>query len=77
MHKFDIERWKQEWEAETDQAALEIVVGLKMYGEQWAFWFWKFVHNALVHPLMAWPWDEPEWLNRLHDWTAKKCWGAG
>lgn len=19
------------------------------------FYFWKFAHNALVHPLMAWP----------------------
>jgi hypothetical protein len=41
------------------------------------FYFWKFVHNAVIHPLMSGPWEEPEWLNEIHDWTAKKCWGAG
>lgn len=42
-----------------------------------SFYFWKFVHNAIIHPLMAFPWDGPKWLNRFHDWTAEKCWGAG
>lgn len=41
------------------------------------FYFWKFVHNAILHPLMAFPWPEPQWLNRAHDWTAKRCPGAG
>lgn len=41
------------------------------------FYFWKFVHNAIIHPLLAFPWDGPEWLNQAHDWTATKCWGAG
>jgi hypothetical protein len=44
---------------------------------QRGFYFWKFVHNALIHPLMSGPWKEPKWLNRLHDWTAKRCPGAG
>lgn len=42
-----------------------------------AFYLWKFVHNALVHPLMCGPWREPRWLNHLHDWTAQRCKGAG
>ena len=33
--------------------------------------FWRFVHNAVIHPLMAFPW-EPKWLGRLHDWTAER-----
>lgn len=41
------------------------------------FYFWKFFHNCLVHPLMGFPINEPEWLNKLHDWTAKRCEGAG
>lgn len=41
------------------------------------FYFWKFVHNALVHPLMCGPWQEPAWLCRLHDWTGERCKGAG
>jgi len=42
-----------------------------------SFFFWKFVHNALIHPLMSGPWKEPRWLNEIHDWTAKRCQGAG
>lgn len=42
-----------------------------------SFYFWKFVHNFLIHPLMAFPWKEPKWLCDLHDWTAKRCPGAG
>lgn len=38
--------------------------------------FWKFVHNALIHPLLSLPW-EPKWAQRAHDWTAKRCYGAG
>jgi len=41
-----------------------------------AWYFWKFVHNALVHPLLAFPY-EPRWLQRLHDWTAQRCQGGG
>lgn len=43
----------------------------------WPFYFWKFVHNAIVHPAMSLPIDEPAWLNRLHDWTGERCKGAG
>lgn len=28
------------------------------------FLFFKFVHNALIHPLLALPW-EPRWAQRL------------
>ena len=42
-----------------------------------SFYFWKFVHNALIHPLMAFPIAEPKWLCFLHDWTAERCQGAG
>lgn len=35
------------------------------------FYLFKFIHNALVHPLMAWPW-EPQWVTRLHDCTARR-----
>ncbi len=41
-----------------------------------SFYFWKFVHNSLIHPLMGLPCEEPQWLNDVHDWTAKRCWGA-
>jgi hypothetical protein len=41
------------------------------------FYFWKFIHNGLIHPMMSGPWNEPAWLNKIHDWTAEKCWGAG
>jgi len=40
------------------------------------FYWWKFVHNAICHPLMAFPY-EPKWLQDFHDWTATRCWGAG
>lgn len=41
------------------------------------FYFWKFVHNALIHPLLAFPWEGPQWLLDAHDWTAERCKGAG
>lgn len=45
--------------------------------ERSASWlFWKFVHNALIHPFLALPW-EPRWAQRAHDWTAKRCLGGG
>lgn len=40
------------------------------------FYFWKFVHNTLIHPFLGFPW-EPKWILKIHDWTAKKCEGAG
>jgi hypothetical protein len=40
------------------------------------YYFWKFVHNALIHPLLAFPW-EPKWAQQAHDWTAKRCPGGG
>lgn len=46
-------------------------------GERARFCFWKFVHNAVIHPLLAFPWDGPRWLLRAHDWTAERCKGAG
>lgn len=47
-----------------------------MKGKPASFYLWKFVHNALIHPLLAFPY-EPKFLQRVHDWTAKRCWGAG
>lgn len=41
-----------------------------------SFYFWKFVHNAIIHPLLSTP-LEPKWLTAFHDWTAKRCKGAG
>lgn len=41
-----------------------------------SFLFFKFVHNALIHPLLSLPW-EPKWAQRAHDWTAKQCPSAG
>lgn len=29
--------------------------------------FWKFVHNAMAHPLLV---TGTEWSFRFHDWTA-------
>jgi hypothetical protein len=37
------------------------------------FLFWKFVHNAVVHPLMGMPWEEPAWLLYAHEKTAQLC----
>ncbi len=41
-----------------------------------SWYWWKFVHNALIHPFLALPW-EPQWAQRAHDWTAKRCLGGG
>jgi hypothetical protein len=41
------------------------------------YFAWKFIHNALIHPLLAFPWEGPQWLLRAHDWTARQCPGAG
>lgn len=46
------------------------------------FYFWKFVHNAIIHPMLSLPIREENWrlgrmVLRWHDWTAKKCYGAG
>ncbi|MDE1971266.1 MAG: hypothetical protein KGI50_06870 [Patescibacteria group bacterium] len=40
------------------------------------FYFWKFVHNAIIHPLLAFPY-EPKWLQKIHDWTSLRCPGGG
>lgn len=45
-------------------------------GRNVAWYFWKFIHNLLIHPLLALPW-EPKWAQRAHDWTAKRCHGGG
>jgi hypothetical protein len=37
----------------------------------WNYYFWNFVHNAIVHPMLALPMEEPKWLTRFHDWTAE------
>lgn len=44
--------------------------------ETMSWYFWKFVHNALIHPFLALPW-EPRWAQRVHDWTAERCKGGG
>lgn len=41
-----------------------------------SFYFWRFVHNAVIHPLIAFPYA-PRWAERAHDWTARRCPGAG
>jgi len=41
-----------------------------------SWYFWKFVHNFLIHPLLAFPW-ESKWVQDAHDWTAKRCQGGG
>ena len=40
------------------------------------FAWWRFVHNAVIHPLLAFPWA-PKWAERAHDWTAQRIPGAG
>ena len=47
-----------------------------MIKRDWRWYWWKFVHNALLHPLLAFPW-EPRWAQIAHDWTAKRCLGGG
>lgn len=42
-----------------------------------SFYVWKFVHNGVIHPLLAFPWEGPSWLLWAHDWTALRCPGAG
>lgn len=34
-------------------------------------YFWRFVHNAIIHPLIG-IFGEARWIMFLHDWTAKK-----
>lgn len=35
-------------------------------------YFWKFVHHKIAHGLLlGWPWKEPEWVWKFHDWTGK------
>lgn len=41
-----------------------------------SWYWWKFVHNGLIHPWLAFPW-EPKWAQDAHDWTAKRCMGGG
>lgn len=46
------------------------------------FYIFKFIHNALIHPILSLPIQEEKyrfgrWLLWLHDWTAEKCKGAG
>lgn len=41
------------------------------------FYFWKFIHNAIIHPLLSFPWSGPRLLLAMHDWTSKRCPGAG
>jgi hypothetical protein len=40
------------------------------------WYWWKFVHNLIIHPFLALPW-EPKWAQRAHDWTARRCFGGG
>lgn len=40
------------------------------------WYFWKFVHNMLIHPFLGLPF-EPKWAQRAHDWTALRCKGGG
>lgn len=42
----------------------------------WKWHLWKFVHNAIIHPMLSLPY-EPKWAQRVHDWTAKRCIGGG
>lgn len=57
--------------AENSEPGIPVFVS-----EGFPFYFWKFVHNALIHPLLAFPWS-PRWIETMHDWTARRCWGAG
>ena len=35
--------------------------------------FWRFVHNAVAHPLMALSFGA-RWSDRFHDWTYEQGW---
>jgi len=35
------------------------------------YYFWRFVHNGLVHPLIA-VFGEWGWVMFLHDWTGDR-----
>lgn len=46
------------------------------------FYIFKFIHNAIVHPMLSLPINEYNWyigrkILKLHDWTSKFCEGAG
>jgi hypothetical protein len=41
-----------------------------------SWYLWKFVHNFLIHPFLAFPW-EPKIMQDAHDWTALRCPGGG
>lgn len=38
------------------------------------YYFWQFVHNCFVHFAMGVLCKCPDWLIRLHDYTAEKAW---
>jgi len=70
---------KQLAEAKAQAAAIDDATPLTpemVMKRNISWYFWKFIHNAIVHPLLSLPY-EPLWVQRLHDWTAKRCWGGG
>ncbi len=62
--------------------AMALLTGVDVLDESspmrhgWRWYFWKFVHNTLIHPFLGLPY-EPKWLQDAHDWTAKRCRGGG
>lgn len=44
--------------------------------KDYKFLFWMFIHNAVIHPMLAFP-IQFKIIQYYHDWTAKKCWNAG
>lgn len=61
-------------DSDSDDSPQPLDTGMTPHG---SFYLWKFVHNAIIHPLLAFPWEGPQWLLRAHDWTAIRCPGAG
>ena len=35
-------------------------------------WFWSFIHNAVIHPVMAF--SKSKLVDKAHDWTAAAAW---
>lgn len=62
----DIESLKKEMSVEE----------IKEVARDFSWYFWKFVHNMIIHPLLAFPY-ESKMVQGWHDWTSQRCSGGG
>lgn len=74
-HVISIVRGKRGHASNSITEGLTVPVDIEVKRDA-AWYWWKFVHNLLIHPFLAWPY-EPKWAQRAHDWTSLRCRGGG